>query len=275
MGVSQWDSLFLLLLEAYILIFEINRIRMKYMGSKRRIVSEILPLMLANRKPGQTFIDAFCGGCHVIEKVPGEYKRIANDNNRYLVAMLEALTETTWSPPTSISRDFYNDVRSSYYADDGRFSDALVGWVGYVASWNGRFFDGGYSGIGKNGRDYVAEQIRNIQAQLPSLKGIEWRYGSYDSIEIPPESLIYCDPPYLGCKTYPTSAHFDYEAFYDWCRDRAAEGHTVFVSEYQMPPDFICLWKKEIVNNLNKKRPTERLYTISRKCSLQALSCEG
>ena len=38
------------------------------MGSKARIVHEILPIMLD--KEHDTFVDAFCGGCSVIENVP-------------------------------------------------------------------------------------------------------------------------------------------------------------------------------------------------------------
>ena len=48
---------------------------MKYMGSKARIVHEILPIMLD--KEHDTFVDAFCGGCSVIENVPDTYRRIA------------------------------------------------------------------------------------------------------------------------------------------------------------------------------------------------------
>lgn len=47
---------------------------MKYMGSKARIVHEILPIMLD--KEHDTFVDAFCGGCSVIENVPDTYRRI-------------------------------------------------------------------------------------------------------------------------------------------------------------------------------------------------------
>ncbi len=36
---------------------------------------EILPIMLD--KEHDTFVDAFCGGCSVIENVPDTYRRIA------------------------------------------------------------------------------------------------------------------------------------------------------------------------------------------------------
>ena len=167
-----------------------------------------------------------------------------------------------WSPPLRIERDFYNDVRSSYHARDGRYPDELIGWVGFIGSYNGRFFDGGYSGHNVKGRDYIAEAARNILAQVPSLKGVDWQAVSYDKMTVPEHSLIYCDPPYQGTKGYTTSGSFDYEHFYGWCRSMTAEGHTVYVSEYTMPPGFVCVWQKEIANNMNKGRAVERLFTL-------------
>ena len=144
---------------------------MKYQGSKARIVDEILPIMLQSMHPGQAFIDGFCGGCSVIQNVPLDYHRIANDNNRYLIAMWKALTTTDWQPPTRIEKPFYDKVRASWHKCDGKYSDALIAWVGFMASRNGRFFDGGYSGHNAKGRDYISENIRNTNKQLPFLTG--------------------------------------------------------------------------------------------------------
>ncbi len=66
-----------------------------------RIADEILPIMLSTMEPDQTFIDAFCGGCAIVERVPKEYPRIANDNNRYLIAMLQRLTTDNQRKPHS------------------------------------------------------------------------------------------------------------------------------------------------------------------------------
>lgn len=239
---------------------------MKYKGGKGRIADEILAIMLNSMLPGQTFVDAFCGGCAVIQRVPKEYPRIANDNNRYLIAMLQRLTtDDKWKPPTDIPRNFYNDVRTSYYEDDGRYDDALIGWVGWMASRNGRFFDGGYSGFGKDGRDYIGENIRNITRQLDDLRGVEWYCGDYSEIPIPAGSLIYCDPPYKNTSGYTTGRNFDYPLFYDWCRRKSDEGHIVFVSEYKMPGEFDCVWEKQVKNTLNGTRTytaTEKLWRI-------------
>jgi ABC-type maltose transport system permease subunit len=83
----------------------------------------------------------------------------------------------------------------------------LIGWVGYMASLNGRFFSGGYSGhnvTNKTGktRDYITENINNITEQLQehNLKNISWFTGDYWNIPLPDNSLIYCDIPYRNTK---------------------------------------------------------------------------
>lgn len=74
---------------------------MKYMGNKSRIRNEIIPILLKESKGSETFIDAFCGSCSIIEEIPASYKRIANDKNRYLINMfIELQKNGTDSLPT-------------------------------------------------------------------------------------------------------------------------------------------------------------------------------
>ena len=241
---------------------------MKYMGNKQRIVDEILPIMLSNYN-GNTFVDVFCGSCSVIEKVPNDYKRIANDKQKYLIAMWKSLTQGIQFPKV-ITKVFYDNVRDCFHGRNELFEDDMVGWVGFMGSFNGRFFDGGYSGHhvkSKNGkeRDYITEDINNTLKQVESLKGVEWYSGEYYDCPIPDYSLVYCDIPYKNTKQYATSKNFDYEKFYTWCRALKDDGHTVFVSEYEMPSDFKCIWEKEVTNSLNPtltKKPTEKLFTL-------------
>jgi DNA adenine methylase len=60
---------------------------------------------------------------------------------------------------------------------------------------------------------------------------------------------------------------FNHNEFWQWCRDRANEGHIVFVSEYNAPDDFECIWQKEIVSSLDKdtgsKKGMEKLFRYS------------
>lgn len=238
---------------------------MIYQGSKARIVGDILPIMLKDMHPGMAFVDGFCGGCSVIQNVPPEYRRIANDNNRYLIAMWSKLTTTDWKPPTTIEKPFYAKVRESWHKNDGAFDDATIGWVGFMASWNGRFFDGGYSSHNAGGRDYIAENIRNTMRQIDDLKGVEWQSCSFENVTMPHGSLVYYDPPYRGTSSYATAKGFDHYRFYDWARQMKRDGHTVYISEYDMPGDFKIVWQKQITNSVNLTKtykPTERLWTL-------------
>ena len=99
---------------------------MKYMGSKARIAKYILPIILSNRAEGEYYVEPFCGGCNMIDKVSGN--RIANDSNSYLICMWKSLT-TGWQPPLIIERDFYNEVRNCYNTKNGLFNDD--NWMGW------------------------------------------------------------------------------------------------------------------------------------------------
>ena len=63
---------------------------------------------------------------------------------------------------------------------------------------------------------------------------------SYYEIEIKPNSVIYCDIPYRATAKY-NEIDFDYAKFYDWA---LAQTEPVFISEYDMPKDFICIAAK-------------------------------
>lgn len=238
---------------------------MKYQGNKNRIVGDILPIILQNRKEGQWYVEPFCGSCSVIQRVSGN--RIASDKNKYLIAMWKSLTEGK-QMPMEISKEFYCDVRDCFHGKNNKYTDDIIGWVGYMGSFNGRFFDGGYSGhnvIGKNGkaRNYIAENIANTMKQVEDLKGVVWESGDYFSINIPDNSIIYCDPPYRNTKEYQFSRGFDFESFYSWCHKMADKGHTILISEYGMPDSFECIWSKKLTNAMNPtitKNAVEKLF---------------
>ncbi|MCA9750197.1 MAG: hypothetical protein KC414_13900, partial [Romboutsia sp.] len=198
-----------------------------------------------------------------IDKIDGN--RYACDKNKYLIAMWQGL-QNNLNRPYKISRELYNLARDDYNANTNiNFSDFEIGWIGWMASYNGRFFDGGYSGHDVNGRDYISEQIRNTEKQINSIKNIIFRHYEYDKTRLPENSIIYCDIPYKDTKQYATSKDFDHDKFWKWCRDKKLEGHLIFVSEYQAPEDFECVWQKEITNSMNQKntyKPIEKLFRI-------------
>ena len=231
---------------------------MKYLGGKTRIAKEILRLILADRKEGQYFVEPFCGGCNVTANVPGN--RIANDSNGYLIAMFIGLLSGE-NYPEQISPELYNDVKSCFRVGSDKYDIGFMGWVGFMASYRGKFF-GGYAGTTMSkGKlyDYIAEAVRGVMRQIPNLQGVEFRSGDYKDLQIPEESIIYCDPPYMGTTGY--SDGISHDEFWQWCRERVYDGHKVYISEYQAPDDFICIWEKPIQNCISlDKKATEKLF---------------
>ena len=164
---------------------------MKYMGSKARFARELLQVILKDRKEGQWYVEPFCGGCNMIDKVTGN--RMACDNNPFLIAMWDGLINKWFVPKTHIDKEYYSRMREKYNENKKwlePYEKAEIGWVGFMGSFNGRFFDGGYSGHNVGKRDYISEQIKNTSSQIPYLKGVIFCHSDYKNIELPRNSII-------------------------------------------------------------------------------------
>lgn len=245
---------------------------MKYMGSKSKIAKSILPIINARMRQHNlsTYVEPFVGGANVIDKVSCE-KRIGCDNQEYLIALFQNLDRLQELPPF-IPKEHYSYVRECYNKKKHVYESWYIGAIGFLASYNGRFFDGGYAGIvnTKQGtvRDYYAEAKRNLEAQVESLKGIEWRTGDYrETCSDLEDCLIYCDPPYKGAKQYGTNKEFVHEEFWDWCRIMS-EKNIVLISEHEAPSDFECIWQQNTYRTMNHGKPvraTEKLFEIGGK----------
>ena len=263
---------------------------MKYMGSKRKLVNDLVPIFEQHNKQYKVYWEPFCGGLSTIQNVSGYNLKIASDLNPYLIAMWKGL-QLGFDKPMEIPKTLYDEYRSLYHIDKrtenydrainldwsialeygwGEYIQQLflIGWIGFMASFNGRFYDGGYSG--KSGkRDYVAEQINNTLKQIPYLKDIVFRHGSYSDFSdfaFGSHAVIYCDIPYKNTTPYGFNKNFDYDSFYVWCRKQQLLGNKVYISEYQMPEQFKCIWEKQVTNSMNTTKtykPTERLFTLT------------
>lgn len=229
---------------------------MKYMGSKNRVAKHILPIMLEERKPDQWWVEPFVGGGNMIDKVGG--KRLGADCNENTIDALITIRDSLQLIPKNnkvFTEEDYKRLREKDYGFNS--------YAGYAFSYGGKWM-GGWRRDRKGERDYVLEAYNNAVKQSPRLQDVIFVCCSYDELHIPSSSLIYCDPPYAGTTKY--SNDFDHKLFWQWCRDKANEGHKVFVSEYNAPEDFTCIWKKEIVSSLTKntgsKKGVEKLFTI-------------
>jgi DNA adenine methylase len=231
---------------------------MKYMGSKNRIAKHILPIILKDRKDGQCYVETMVGGANTISKVSGY--RIGSDVNSYLINFFKAL-QIGWTPPKGINKELYNKINKN--KED--YPAELVGCVGFCFTYAAKWF-GGFIGNSKDvvcvGRDRMGESYRSVEKATTEVYGVELFNCSYSDLKIPVNSIIYCDPPYEGTTKYKDC--FNHADFWQWCRDKAKEGHSVFISEYNAPSDFICVWEKEINSSLTKntggKKGIEKLF---------------
>lgn len=229
------------------------------MGSKARHAKELLPIILADRKPGQWYVEPFVGGANMIDKVDGN--RIGADTHPHLIALWKAVAEGR-IPPHSVTEEQYKECKKNQTVD------AYTGFVGFGCSYSGKWFGGYARGNDASGRkrNYAEESAKNILRQADALKGVKFVNTSYSDLEIPDNSIIYCDPPY-ACTTKYASGAFDHDEFWLWCEQKSGEGHTVFVSEYTAPAAWECVWEKRVNNTLTKdtgsKQGVERLFRLA------------
>jgi len=217
---------------------------MKYMGSKNRIAKHILPIMLnaAEEKNITTWVEPFVGGGNIIDKVPNNFTRLGYDINPHTINALVAIKSMVYELPETVSEIYYNSLK-------GTEPSPITSWIRFHCSFSGKF-EGGYA---KNNRgvNYCMEGRKNTIAQSNNLQGTYLFVGNYSDVKAI-NCLIYCDPPYKLSTQYKTGT-FDHDKFWQWCRDMSKK-NVVFVSEYEAPDDFTCVWQGEVKTNFASKR---------------------
>lgn len=89
------------------------------------------------------------------------------------------------------------------------------------------------------------ERVERIQAiqqlqESDALRRLEpIQQLDYSKVEIPSNSIVYCDIPYRDTNTGGYQP-IDYESFYDWCE---RQKNPVFISEHEMPDERFKVYK--------------------------------
>lgn len=240
---------------------------MKYFGSKSRIAKDIVPIIqnCIDRNNISVYYEPFVGGANVIDKIKCD-KRIGNDINPYLIALFRHL-QNGGELLDSVSREEYSKIRSEYIS--GNYEKWYVGNVGFLASYNGRWFDGGYAQLGYEKtakgcryRDYYQESKRNLLKQVPDIINVEFECHDYRDSFNYKNAVIYCDPPYQNTKQFQNSYDFNYDDFWDTMRKWSRDNY-VFISELSAPDDFECIYQHETLRSIkaiDKRYVTEKLF---------------
>lgn len=252
-------------------------INLKYMGSKSRIAKYIVPIIQSyiDKTGTKIYYEPFVGGANIIDKIKCGLK-IGCDKNRYLIALLNKAKNNPEDLYDAVPKDLYDKARDEYNSGNiTSFEDWQIGNIGFLASYNGRFFDGGYAKPGyektKTGeryRDYYQEAKRNLIEQSSNLNGLNGSvFFTCDYHECPINNavenmVIYCDPPYAGTKQFKNATHFDYDEFWNHY-SKLSKNNIVLVSELSAPDDWICIWEKSVNRSIkanDKSRATEKLF---------------
>ena len=220
---------------------------MKYIGGKGRTRKFIMPLILSGRRDGQLYIEPFVGGANSFEVA--QNPRLGADVNLYLIACLTAIT-SGWIPPHAVSEEEYRHIRDNKDA----YAPELVGFVGFGCSFGAKWW-GGYARDKRHigtPRSHAREAYSHALKQAPRLCGATFVTSSYDALPIPHDSIVYCDPPYEGVTGYKGAGKFDHGAFWKWAAD-IAQHSRVYVSEYNAPDGWDCIWARNQTTNIDNK----------------------
>ena len=216
-----------------------------------------------------TLVSLFCGGLSVEVKLSQYFdKIICNDKQEYLIELYKALQEG-WVPPDEITEEDYKYIKG--HKDEDK---ALTAFVGFGCSFGGKWF-GGYGRHGVKDkhakeRSMCQESKRALLRDIEILKNAEFTCCDYRDIVLPEGCVVYADPPYKDkLAGYGLKESFDSEEFWEWCRVNS-KSHNVFISELEAPDDFIPIWERKILRQIdncngNMFKSTEKLFVCDNK----------
>ena len=222
---------------------------MRYIGGKFRIKNDIQKFF-NSLNDRDVFVDLFCGACNIVEGVD-YFRRIANDNNPYLIEMFRALVGG-WTPPGSISKEEYEYIKQNKGLDM-----ALTGFVGHGTTFSGEWF-GGYARDDTK-RHYALNSQRSLIKQRSSLLGVEFKCHNYIDLSFPEGAVVYCDIPYQGTCNHYYEKTFDHDQFWEWVQENKKK-YRIYISEYarNVPAGYAVVWKRESKREIIS---TNRIHT--------------
>ena len=255
-----------------------------YQGGKgERRAKTITSKINARRKPGQVYLEPFCGGGAILCKMDDTGPRVASDGFALLIDLLKAI-QKGWTPPKYVSKRSYNIARDKLckltgaptYEEASRRSAALKPgalpvshiWALFVASFNNTWMNsyGVLKPRGGKPRKQPSELAyarlhRRLEEMSGDIKDIQFFHRDYRDW-LPHDAVIYCDPPYVDTEKY-RDGDFDTKEFWALMDIWRRQGNTVLVTECSCP----LSGKKVLFRytaNWRKKR-TDKLYLLKER----------
>lgn len=215
---------------------------MHYFGGKVRIAGTIVKELQKMLGTDQTFVDLFCGSCNIVSKISAK-KRIANDAHKELIALHKAV-QNGWIPPDIVSEEDYTNAKTA--------EDHLKAFVGFGCSFSGKWF-GGYARDGSD-RNYAKNAKNSLLKKHRTMQDVLFLNLSYEKVNLPNNSLVYCDIPYKNTTGYSVGS-FNHDDFYAWAKNMKEKGQSIIVSEYScnVPADWQVVFELESKKDIRNK----------------------
>ena len=222
---------------------------MRYSGSKSKYMKELLPILMDGANEDTIFVDAFMGGANVIGQIPLKNK-YGFDINQYVIALWNDIKEhgvMSKNIVSELTQEEYQNIKRSYINNDGKYPQGLIGYVANCCSYGGAWFNG-YAKFNPNkNEDHIKEAYNGIVKQIKKFKNLDstiFECQTYaNAVNFNKDNtIIYCDPPYASTKKYESD--FDNNKFWEWARHFSKKGYKIYISEYDAPSDFKCIWQK-------------------------------
>jgi DNA adenine methylase len=230
---------------------------MRYFGGKTRIASQITNYL--SQFSAKDYYEPFVGAMNIISHLNNNFDNYyCSDICEDLILLYQGLQNNTFSLPDNVTLEEYKDLRNSE-------PSALRGFAAFGCSYSGKYF-GGYA-KDNTGRNYCLNAKNSLLKKLPFIKKSNFSLTSYKDIN-PLDSVIYCDPPYIGTTKYDYRKDmFNHDEFWQVMR-KWSKDNIVIISEYSAPEDFTCVLeiktKLDVRNGLGQKEErTEKLFQYS------------
>lgn len=266
---------------------------MPYKGSKNLIAEKIISVL----PEADYFVDLFGGGgamshCAVLS---GKYKKVIYneleplvykgfvmaingefENEKRWISREEFFRLKDTDPYVAMCFSFGNDMKSYAYSPENERLKEHLHKIFFAETpeqsyINWKKFLNDYRTINLDCSKKF-KLLQNLDS-LQRLQSLEWFdrlkkishfdikcYNlSYEQVQIPENSVVYCDIPYRNTKKY--ISEFDHEKFYSWAK---SQPFMVYISEYSMPEDFqeIASFEKNCKFSGQKSKKTiEKIFT--------------
>ena len=231
---------------------------MQYIGSKRRLVKYLKPIIECYLKPGMKYLEPFVGGANMITEIDWD-KKIGADINASLINLLIHFRDN--------DPKFFNVSKEQYYYFKEKYKngavDWIIGYVGFFTTYLCKFY-GSYDN--NESRTKAAFNSLYKQSKKDGFKKIKFINASFEKLKIT-NSLIYLDPPYRNTTKYTYTKQMDYDLLWKKCWEWSNGNNIILLSELEAPDFFDCIFEKDFIYSLcgNTVQKIERLFIFNKE----------